>query len=156
MRFCFHSCGVIRLSSFRPDCCFIRGSSQRWRLSRIQHQHTIQTPLWIEGKLTISTDVIRLDVHALDLATLDDDSVALATVGTEEGGSRELNVQGTGEGTAGVGQEANTAALLRIERLAPGGGTRSWNKKSVMWIFWVWRGNGGVEGQRVSRTQRGR
>lgn len=60
--------------------------------SRIQHQHTIQTPLWIEGKLTISTDVIRLDVHALDLATLDDDSVALATVGTEEGGSRELNV----------------------------------------------------------------
>lgn len=122
------------MSSFHPNRRFIRESSQRWRLFTYPASAYHPLPPWLEV-LTIGTNVIRLNVDALDLATLDHNSVTLATVGTEEGGSRELNVQGTGEGTAGVGQEADTAALLSIKRLAPGGGAGSGNVKSVMFLY---------------------
>jgi hypothetical protein len=73
-------------------------------------------------KLTISADVVRLDVHALDLAALDHQSVALAPVGAEERRRGELDVQRAREGAAGVSKEADAAALVGVERLAPGGG----------------------------------
>lgn len=75
---------------------------------------------WKEGGgLTISSKVVRLNVHALDLAIQGRDRVALASVGAQERGSRELDVQGAGEGAVMVAQEADAALLFGIEGLAP-------------------------------------
>lgn len=71
-------------------------------------------------ELTIGTDIVGLNVNALDLTTFDNESVALATIVAEEGGRGELDVQSTAEGTAGVGEEADAAGLVSVERLAPG------------------------------------
>jgi hypothetical protein len=67
-------------------------------------------------------DVIRLDVHALNLASFDHEGVTLASVSAKESSGRELQIESAGEGTAGVTEEADTATLVSIERLAPSGG----------------------------------
>jgi hypothetical protein len=75
---------------------------------------------WKEGRgLTISPKVVRLNVHALDLAIQGRNRVALASVGAQERRSRELDVQGAGEGAVMVAQEADAALLVGIEGLAP-------------------------------------
>jgi hypothetical protein len=66
-------------------------------------------------ELTISTNVIWLNVHALYLSILNHDSVALAAVGAQERGGGEFDVKSAGEGAAGIGQEADPAALVSIE-----------------------------------------
>lgn len=80
-------------------------------------------------------DIIGLDVHALNLASFDHESVALASVSAKERSSRELEVESAGEGTAGVSKEANTAALVGIERLAPGGGP---GRMLAFWFTAAW------------------
>lgn len=100
-----------------------------------------------EGKLTISTDVIRLDVDTLDLAALDHKSVTLATVGTEECSGRELNVQGTREGTTSISEEADAAGLVGIEGLAPGGGS-GWGHMLVFCVFCMMEGRGAFHTRR--------
>ena len=67
-------------------------------------------------------DIIGLDIHALNLASFDHESVTLASVSAKESSSRELEVESAGEGTAGVSKEANTAAIVGIERFTPGVG----------------------------------
>jgi hypothetical protein len=67
-------------------------------------------------------DVIRLDIHTLNLASLDHECITLASVSAKERGGRELEVESAGEVAAGVTKEADTTALLGIKRLAPGSG----------------------------------
>lgn len=66
-------------------------------------------------ELTISTNVIWLNMHALYLSTLNYDSVALAAVGAQDRGCGEFDVKSAGEGAAGISQEADPATLVRIE-----------------------------------------
>jgi hypothetical protein len=63
----------------------------------------IHNPQAEELRLTISTYVVRLDMHTLDLSVLDYEGVALAAVCAEERGGGEFDIKSPGEGTAGVG-----------------------------------------------------
>ena len=97
------------------------------RLTLAQPEATVLIPLQNRRGLTISANVVWLDINALDLATLDDECVALAAVCAEEWRRGKLDVQGTGEGAAGVGQETDTATLFSVEGLAPGIGSVWWD-----------------------------
>lgn len=78
---------------------FIRESSRQWRL---------YTQISDYGKLskmeqhTLSTNIIRLNVHGLNLAILGNNSISLASVRAEHRGSGELEVPGAGELSGGV------------------------------------------------------
>jgi len=53
-------------------------------------------------------------VERLDLAVLDNDGVALGAVASEDGGSVEGKVQGLGESSGGVGEEADWGGRFKV------------------------------------------
>lgn len=73
-----------------------------------------------EAEHTIRTNIVRLDMNRLNLPTLDDNRISLASVRAEEGGRGELEVPGTGEVAAGVAEEADATALVGVEGFTPG------------------------------------
>jgi hypothetical protein len=72
--------------------------------------------------LTIRANIIRLDMHALDLPSLNHKRIPLAAVRAQERRRRELDVQRARERPAGVAQEPHAAGLAGIQGLAPGCG----------------------------------
>jgi len=68
---------------------------------------------------TIDTSVVRLDMCTLDLAILGNDSVALATIIAEQGGTVKLDVPRASEVAGRVAEEADATGLILVERLGP-------------------------------------
>lgn len=67
---------------------------------------------------TVNARIVRLDVHARDLAVVHGQGIALATVVAEDGRTIKGEVKFLGEGTRGVAEEAGRFAR-RVEGFAP-------------------------------------
>jgi hypothetical protein len=68
---------------------------------------------------TIDASVVWLDMYTLDLAILGNDSVALATIIAEQGGTVKLDVPRASEVAGRVAKEADATGLILVERLGP-------------------------------------
>lgn len=66
------------------------------------------------------SNVIWLDVDALELSVLCNSGESLASVGAEHWCSWELEIEGADELAGGIAEEADTGALVGVKRLAPG------------------------------------
>lgn len=83
------------------------------------HHHVSPSSLTqdLVGQRYSSTSVIRLDSNLSDLAVLDNHGIALGTVVAKDGLAVEGKVQRLGEGTRGVGEEANLFTVcVRVGR----------------------------------------
>lgn len=81
-------------------------------LKRSAHARSQVGEHLVDGAL-VDANVVRLDVHALDLATVDDNGVALAALVAQQRRRVKGHVELLCEGAGRVGQEANLCACAR-------------------------------------------
>lgn len=70
-------------------------------------------------KHTSVANVIWLNIHALNLATLNNDCISLASVCTQQWCSIEFEVPSTSEASILITEETNTTLLFGVKRFAP-------------------------------------
>lgn len=67
----------------------------------------------------IRSNVIRLNVNFGDLSILDNQCVALGSVGAEHGSGGEFEIEGTSEFPISVGEETDSGGAVFVEGFAP-------------------------------------